>query len=90
MNIPVQAGWIVYCDGSIYGVGDTMNDALADAREWADDWDGQWWRAESREQSGLVYAAPATKRLIDAARNSNPWVAHIRVGVNGLRDLADP
>ncbi len=82
------AGWIVWCDGTIYGTGKTRETALTDAREWAEGWDGSWEEVSGSEQSGVYYVAPATQGVLDAVRNSRPDVAHGRIDrVTGLRGL---
>jgi hypothetical protein len=79
-------GWIVWCDGVIYGTGLTADGALADAREWAPDWDGAHaFPTGNRETSNIMYIARATNRLIDAVRRGHTDVAHF--SANGVRDL---
>ena len=82
----MQTQWIVWCDGVVYGVGSTAQDALDCAREFAPDWDGRYtFTTDNHETSGVVYLARATEQLCDAVRRGDVGVAFR--SVDGVQDV---
>lgn len=84
----MPAGWIVWCDLIVFGIGTTRDEALQDVRRWIPSWHGAVQAACGRADEGVFFVAPATSRLIDRVRTGRADVRHHCVDpVSGLRDL---
>lgn len=69
-----KQNWILECEGTIYGSGETPSAALEDAREYVEIDDTRVTIVEHPHQrfsAGAIAIWPATQRLVDAARRDS-------------------